>query len=388
MASLHPRRRANGDVSWRVLFRIGGKQAQETFNHEKGALEFIALVDRVGGDAARRTLEARRENAGVPTLREWTARYLDPTSGLLTGIEPGTRRDYQRIAERSFLPILGDMPVNAIEKPDIGRWIEWQERQPSGRVKGATMAAKTVRNYHGLLSSILTAAVEAKYSDSNAAHRTRLSKGGKREGVFLSRPEFQTLLERVPDRYRGFVLFLAGTGVRWGEATALTWGDINLHTTPPTVRIDKAWKKTAGGPAVLGIPKSSKSRRTVSLWPELVDALGTPGPAKSLVFAADKGGKLWPGRFHDSTWRPTVKAANDAGMEKTPTIHDLRHTHASWLIAAGAPLPFVQARLGHEKITTTVDTYGHLLPDAHVQMSAIMQDTLAGALSSPLALEA
>jgi integrase len=44
-------------------------------------------------------------------------------------------------------------------------------------------------------------------------------------------------------------------------------------------------------------------------------------------------------------------------------VHDLRHTHAAWLIAEGRPLPSIQARLGHESITTTIDRYGHLMPD-------------------------
>ncbi|MDX3849451.1 tyrosine-type recombinase/integrase [Streptomyces sp. AK02-01A] len=49
------------------------------------------------------------------------------------------------------------------------------------------------------------------------------------------------------------------------------------------------------------------------------------------------------------------------GLTKRPRIYDLRHTHASWLIAGKVPLPVIQARLGHESITTTVDRYGHLL---------------------------
>ena len=63
MASIHPRKLASGGVSWRVMFRVNGAQAQESFRHEKGAIEFAALCDRVGGDAARRTLAARREHA-------------------------------------------------------------------------------------------------------------------------------------------------------------------------------------------------------------------------------------------------------------------------------------------------------------------------------------
>ena len=46
-----------------------------------------------------------------------------------------------------------------------------------------------------------------------------------------------------------------------------------------------------------------------------------------------------------------------------PRIHDLRHTHVSWLIAQGVQLPAISRRLGHESITTTIDRYGHLLPE-------------------------
>lgn len=395
MASITARLRADGTPTFRVQFRIDGRMVQESFLDETGAAQFGSLVDRIGGDAARRVLDARRSNVGVPTLREWTASYLDPASGLLTGIEPGTRGDYSRIADRSFLPMLGDMPVNAIAKTDIGKWVEWQERQPANpshraKVQGddvavKPLAPKTIRNYHALLSSILAAAVASKLRDDNPAHRTRLSSGERPEAVFLSRAEFSQLLAHVPEEWQMFVLFMAGTGARWGEATALTWGDLNLDATPPTVRITKAWKKTKGAP-LLKHPKTSRSNRTISLWTDLVTALGDLGPTGQLMFRAERGGKLWPGRFHDSVWRPAIAAANLAGMEKRPRIHDLRHTHASWLIAAGAPLPYVQARLGHESINTTINTYGHLLPDAHAQMSEMMSDTLSGAIETRLAL--
>ncbi|MFH8747490.1 tyrosine-type recombinase/integrase [Streptomyces rimosus] len=56
-----------------------------------------------------------------------------------------------------------------------------------------------------------------------------------------------------------------------------------------------------------------------------------------------------------------MDAANTADLTKRPRIHDLRHTHAPWLIADKVRLPVIQGRLGHESITTTVDRYGHLL---------------------------
>ncbi|WP_308491005.1 tyrosine-type recombinase/integrase [Microbacterium terrisoli] len=334
-------------------------------------------------------LEARQnpDANDTPTLRAFTAHYLDPASGLLTGVTDGTRHGYERIAALSFLNVLGDYPVNAIGKEDVGRWIAWQEKQPSARRDGP-VSAKTLRNYHALLSAVLASAVDLKHMDSNPAYRTRLSEGVRREGVFLTRDEFATILHFIPQRYEGLFLFLAGTGCRWGEATALTWGNVDLTAHPPTARIEKAWKKGPTGRPVLAQPKSKRGRRTVSLSADVVDAMGTPRPADQLVFRGPLSGThLWYGPTRSRVWEPAVQKAQDAALcaeegltpiRKTPHIHDLRHSHASWLIARGVPLPYVQARLGHESINTTVGVYGHLQPDAHVQMADIVTEALEG----------
>ena len=68
-----------------------------------------------------------------------------------------------------------------------------------------------------------------------------------------------------------------------------------------------------------------------------------------------------------------------AGLDPRPRVHDLRHSHASALIAAGIPLPVIQRRLGHESIQTTVDTYGHLAPDAAVAAAAAIAATMGQA---------
>lgn len=398
----------NGVVSWRAQFRIDGRNCQETFDDPDSAYEFKALVDRVGGARAREVLRARHANTrGVPTLREFTERYLDTESGLLTGVEPGTRAAYVTIAEKSFLKILGDVPIDAIDKTDVGRWVSWQEKQPSQRRTGQTLAAKTIRNYHSLLSSVLAAAADAGVIEKNVAYRTRLTRGEKREAVFLSPAEFNTLLHFVPDYYKPLVLFLAGTGLRWGEASALRWGEVDLRATPSTVRVVRAWKKSDGSGPILSIPKTSKSRRTVSMHAALATAIGTPGLAGALVFPnrTTPGARMPYQRFRRAAWDRAVDAAMDRALcadlgltplTRRPTPHDLRHTHASWLIAAGVPLPYIQARLGHESITTTVGTYGHLVPDAHEKMSTVIEATLDGVqpakatLSSPeqLAIEA
>lgn len=394
MASVTPRATKTGEPAWRVQFRIDGRMRQESFSGpmaSKAAHEFGDLIDRVGAKAALEVLERRRNNvAAVPTLKEWTERYLDPESGILTGIEPGTRAGYHAIAKGSFLHILGEYPVDAIERTDVGKWIEWQERQPSKRTNGKKIAAKTVRNYHALLSNILKAATETKppLRPDNPAHKTRLTKGLAREAVFLSRDEFQRLYEQIPEYYRPLVAFLVGSQARWSEATALTWADLNTDTTPPTVRIAKAWKKNPDGAHIVGVTKSARGRHTVSLWPELVDLLGARGEPDALIFQGKLNReRIWYGSFNTRIWKPAVEAS---GLTRQPNIHDLRHTGASWLIADGQPLPYIQARLGHENITTTIQVYGHLLPDSHTRMSASLSGIMSNVIPTtlPLALPA
>ena len=400
MASVKPYRNPSGETVWRVQFREDGRSRQETFRDpggSKAAHEFAGLVARFGPTAARDVLERRKgHTTGAPTLREFTQRYLDEGSGLLTGITIRTRIDYRRLA-KSFLPMLGDLPVDAVSKADVGRWVAWQEAQPA-RYGVGLVSAKTVKNHHALLSGVLSAAVAEGLRPDNPAHAAKLSKGMRREGVFLTGDEVDTILAFIPERYRPLVVFLTGTGCRWGEATALTWGDFTLTGIVPTVRIERAWKTDGHGGAILGPPKSSRSRRTVSLWPEIVAALPPRGKSNELVFQAPQGGMIWPGRFRTDVWRVALDGATDPeacaviGREpitKRPRIHDLRHTHASWLVAGGTDLPSVQARLGHESITTTIGTYHHLTPDAHVKMAAVARDAMRGVLpSAQPALEA
>jgi integrase len=383
MASVTARRNRGGSVTWRVQFRIEGKLSQEGFPTEDAATKFGKLVDRIGGEAARATLR-RRNATDSPSLAMFTAQYLDPTRGHLSGVTPGTRDGYRQIAERSFLQILGEHPIDVITKQDVAGWIDWQEQQPSSRFPGRLVAAKTVRNYHGLLSAIFAAAIDAGVVQSNPARGTSLTRG-RRQGIsFLTREEFETLLRFIPEHYKPLTLALAGTGMRWGEATAITWADVDTARDPAMLTIDKAWQKGPKNRAVLGPPKTDKALRTISLWPELVDAMGTRKAGDQLVFKGIQGeSRMWSYRFHVSAWQPALGLTP---IGKRPRVHDLRHSHASWLIAAGVPLPYIQQRLGHENITTTVDLYGHMLPDMQHSTARAMAEVMAGVLPKTLAL--
>ncbi|MGV8973141.1 MAG: tyrosine-type recombinase/integrase [Rhodoglobus sp.] len=383
MASVTPVKRVRG-YGWRVQARDpAGVMHQETFSGssaqtvERAARSFAAVSDRLGIIEAIRIRDTRQagRTKAVTTLSDWIDRYLDVETGILTGVGAGTRERYKRMAAATIKPRLGEMPVDAITSDDVGVWVLWLEAQPGAR-KGTKISAKTVKNHHALLSQILAEAAspKRKLREGNPARGAKIRRTRKAGMTVLTQTEFATVLAFTPAKWKPFVLWLAGTGMRWGEATALTWGDIDRDERPMLVRITTAWNDDDDEQArVLGPTKTQAGERTISVPDALVRELGAPGPGDAFVFATRTGTALWSGSFWTRVWTPTIDLANDpaacaaAGLTpigKRPRVHDLRHSHASWLIAAGRPLPYIQRRLGHEKITTTIGTYGRFLPDA------------------------
>ncbi|MGH1563095.1 tyrosine-type recombinase/integrase [Mumia sp. DW29H23] len=357
---------ASGTESWRVRFRIGGKQRSETFYAESTAEEFAALVNTLGAERALAYWLRETADPATPTLDQWADRYL----AALTGVTDGTRRTYARMYRKVWSPLLGSYPLDAISRETIQLAIakldpDWSD--------------KTIRNHHGLLASMMNGAVVDKLIAGSPCKGVRLPRRTEHTVVemrFLDHGEFDRLLGEVPAHYQPLVLTLAGTGMRWGEAEALEVADVDLAKR--TVRITKAAKWDGSKAARdVGPTKTRRSRRTITLPPQVVAALAplVSGRSKSdRLFLAPRGGPLRHRTFYDD-WKPAVERA---GLDPQPRIHDLRHTHVAWLIAQGVSLPVIQARLGHESITTTIDRYGHLLPDLQRAAADAAEAALAG----------
>lgn len=398
MTRITPRKRADGATSYRVQFRPPGKQTPttETFDSAEAAQKFIDLAGRVGWAAAQDVRQATTSSRGTPTLATWFERHLDD---LAASVTPGTIYGYRREAARTWLPHLGAYPIDMITRQQITRWVAWQRKQETLRsanarrraaAEGTTpppvqlVSTKTIANAHGLLSSVLQSAA-TEYGCPNPAVGVTLPSDRQADGMaFLTPAEFDQLLTAIPAHHQPAIAFLAGSGCRWGEMTALVAADFDLAAEVPVVRVSKAWKKDAAGRYYLGSPKTRRGVRTVTLDDTTVAAvrhLIDNRPADQLVFQALHGGRLHSQNFQPRVWQPAVRAS---GITKRPRIHDLRHSHASWLIGAGVPLPVIQYRLGHESIKTTVDRYGHLMPGAGDLAAAAIGRVLAGVTAAPL----
>lgn len=159
------------------------------------------------------------------------------------------------------------------------------------------------------------------------------------------------------------------TGLRWGELIALR--PRHLHFLHRTVTVEETIVEVPLRAAPTGqrmitkpYPKDNEPR-TMGLRPALLHQLQEHIhdhhiSRDDLLFATRDGTPLSRNTFRTRAWAPAVKAS---GLDFNVRIHDLRHAHASWLLAGGADLKSVMDRMGHTQIQTT-QKYLHALPQA------------------------
>jgi len=243
-----------------------GKQQQKSFTTQDKAEAFKRTVDRLGWEVAVE-IEARRGGKDAPTLRDWAAKYLDPNSGILTGVDSGTRDKYATQAEH-FLERLGPLPLDAITRDDVGAWIEWQLNQTWRRGPNSApvkYSSSSVVFMHVLLSNMFKAAIERELVTKNPAFRAKIKNTSEHEPVFLSREQYDALYAAMDDAYKPFTQFLVGTQCRFSEAAALRWTNVISDTNRPYVRIIRTVKSAGKGKGKTeGVTKTKRGKRTIS----------------------------------------------------------------------------------------------------------------------------
>lgn len=453
MASLTQREHKDGSIVYRVTWRpknegASTKQAVETFDPRDGrhrdydaALAFKHAVEAFGhcwppnyisGTGYVTAEEYARTKARVtsavvePVLfADYAQQWLETVAN---GLEDGTAGRYRRILANHLIPAFGHLDIRdpgGITPLTIGRWIT-SLRNPGDDEDGeapAGLSPKTVRNLHGLLSAILQSAVDREVPlrernpcRESGKHLPRLDDGeGSEEMVFLSPAEYELVRAQFTDaEARDVADCLYGTGLRYGEATALRVQDFALSARRPHLLVRKAWKQKADGSYYLGDPKTAAAKRTIYLTPVQVEAwdkrLSSLRRRDALVFQGPNGGRFVHDTFYSQRWRPAVYRAarcvacrgedyaagigrrgyrylrsehlvwcgHEGQLEVTPRVHDLRHSHVAALIGLGTPLLAISRRLGHKSIQITQDRYGHLLPHVHDDLLDGLDQLLAG----------
>lgn len=413
MVWIEKHKRSDEVVSAYVVWRLGGgrdgERQFETFSagtteqnlaRAEGFKKMVVAAGSYWPDGWVKGEGFVRPHGGDPTVEapafpvigeEYVRQIVD--------ITPGQRKKYlSQVGTLARTEIRGESPfersVAAIGEQDIKAWLIAWDR-----------ALKTKANYHGLMYGIFNYAVEQGFLTANPCARTapkrRRVKESQAELRFLSEDEFAAVVAKAKGysySASDLIQITAGTGLRFGEITALWVSDIDLRNR--TIRVNKAWKRVGENGETeipswlkkqlrdkhkmrqhyLGNPKTPKSRRTISISSgiaKILEKLIKGKAANDFVFVSPTGLPVHNSDFYTRVWQSLTDELVEDGIAPF-RFHDLRHTHVAWLIAGGAPLPHIQARLGHESITTTIDTYGHLLPAGDELISDIVDAVLSG----------
>jgi integrase len=162
----------------------------------------------------------------------------------------------------------------------------------------------------------------------------------------------------------------------------LRWRDVDW--TRATLSVQQQVVIRHGAPAI-SEPKSRAARRTIEVDPVTLEYLeghhekqahirkeARYWQSMDLVFCTSLGTPINPANLYRQ-FAPIVK---EAGVYAGLSIHDCRHSHATHLIMAGVPITEVSRRLGHSKVSITVDVYGHLLSDRESRVTSSIQEML------------
>ena len=187
-----------------------------------------------------------------------------------------------------------------------------------------------------------------------------------REIHFLNWSEVEHLASFTPEPYNRLVMIAALTGLRQGELFGLRERDLDLPA-----RVARVTTASRDGQAVR--LKTSASRRGVYLCETAallleVQLAERPATRAGLVFTAPEGGAIRKDNFMARVYRPAVRRASLVPLR----FHDLRHTYAALMVAAGSHPKLLQAQMGHSSITVTLDFYGHLYPEMIAPVAAAL----------------
>lgn len=344
--------------AWYALWRDPntGRQREKAISPRKKDAE--AFLDRLNTQLADGTFRELARITFPVFAEQWLRDYA------AVQVKPSTLKNYKSMIYGSLIPFFGEVPLASIKAADVQRYVA--ERLHSG-VKAATVQKALI-----VLKGMLKQAVEWDYLRTNPATIVKAPRGAHVEMDCLTPDEIRAFLDAVPAPSRALFFTAVFTGMRLGELLALQWSDIDWHGG--TLRVCRSvWNGTFQD------PKSRNSVRTIGMSPRLAAVLvahkaDVAWSPNDLVFCTANGGIIDQANLRHRVFEPALKAA---GLRKM-RIHDLRHTFASLLINQGENLKYVQQQLGHASITTTVDRYGHLMPDAHVGASLRLDATVFG----------
>ena len=376
--------RQRPDGRWEARFTIGrdpgtGRQIQRSVYGATQQEVRKKLAEAVAALDAGNYFEPSKMTLGR-WVEIWLQEYMGDKKYL-------TVKHYKAQCRAHIVPSLGAVKLSELTTPQIQSFYNGLQR--------GGMAAKSVRNVHGILTKCLSTAVQVGYLRDNPASRVTLPKVEKKEIRPLSDEQVKAFLTvSAGDEYEIILKTILFTGLREAEATGLTWDCIDFKAG--TIKVCKQLQKRPqqDGGFTFAPLKSNKTRiikpapfvlsllerrrreqveqrfRAGELWTGWSNA---EERKTALVFTTATGGNLSP----QTVYNHYKKLARKIGAPDS-RVHDLRHTFAVLSLQNGDDVKTVQGNLGHATAAFTLDVYGHVSERMKEDSAARMEAYIAG----------
>lgn len=334
---------------YRVRHRRAGRIVTDgTFTRRDDAVELAGRLNN-----ATQTARLHYTPLPAPRLDDWVATWL--TAHLAA---ESTMARYRSLLSVHILPAFGDQRIDTITRQDVKAF---------ARELSTHLADSSVRHIITLLGQLLREAIDDHLMYFDPTARLRIRRLPHETRPFATATQVQQIAARMPDTItHTLVITAAYTGMRISELTALTRD--NLHLTNATLHVCAATGALheVDGHLLLGSPKTPAAVRDIALPPFLVDGLERLLRAHpyDTVFCTPGGRWLWRTDYNNRHWRPACDGDPRRGWQPIVPrmhIHDLRHTHRTWMDEDNIPEAAQAHRLGHA-VPGIRGVYAHVTP--------------------------
>ena len=272
----------------------------------------------------------------------------------------------KHICETHILPFFGKKPINEIKASDVRRWQNQLMNSPKGYSK---TYLKTINNQLTCMINYTKRFYDLNTNPCGQAGSIGQAKAEEMD--YWTYDEYIAFREGITDKPLSYICFqvLYWTGMREGELLALTAADIDLVTKQ--IDINKTYQRLHGED-IITTPKTRKSKRKVPIPDFLCQELQEYMDSRYMLAPNER---LFP------ITKSFLSHEMERGCKKTGVkrirIHDIRHSHASLLINQGCDALILADRLGHEKVSTTLNTYSHLFPHKQQELVSNLEQLAA-----------
>ena len=381
----HIRKRGN---SWAIVVEIRdpttGARKRKWHSYSRG--DGTAATRKEAEAECRSLLTELEGGAYIDPTKETIASFLDRWLAHMQGqVSPRSHERYAELCRKNLAPLLGGMSLTKLQPASISQ--AYAKALTSGRRDGqGGLSARTVHHMHRVLRQALQQAVEWQMLVRNPADLVKPPKVERKQMKTLDADGTVDLIEAARGG-RLFIPILLGVlcGLRRGEVAALRWRSVDLErgqmaVSASTEQTDDGVreKETKSGksravalPAmIVGELRQHRLRQAEQLL-----ALGVRLDDDHHVVAREDGQPLQP-RSLSQAFRKFIA---HHGLKKI-RLHDLRHTHATHMLAAGVHPKIAQERLGHSSVSVTIDLYSHILPGMQAEAVSLVDAAMKDAL--------